>query len=348
MIANLFKAEFIVLPLKWMKAVLIITLCCFSFYVFSEPLNTSVGDDLDSMPRQSAIDESVITLLNNMKNTVLNTDYKIHFVQQESNGYSNTFQYRHLGANNENYANLLYLEGAPKEIILHNDTVSYFQPESESFSLAIKHIIEAFPDIIYSDFNKLSEYYDFVLLGKSRTANRNSQLVRIIPKDKDRYNYVLWIDDDSNLPLRIDLLDLNSKIIKQIKVLDVNFDFDKHAFKNYIEDRDYPIIIPINKEKQQVNSWQIDFLPKGFSEISAYNFDFDKTNIDTGIFSDGVFSFSVNVSKSPLANKLANVIAQGERTIYSANINHMNIVIIGDLPPETIEHIANSINIKLP
>ncbi|WP_392553238.1 MucB/RseB C-terminal domain-containing protein [Orbus wheelerorum] len=346
MIINFFKIDRIVLCLKHIKTVFIVILCALSFYAFPASINKEVGKEPTSTSTKKPSADSVITILSNMKNAVLNSDYQIYFVQQEANGYSSTFQYRHLGVNNQNYANLLYLEGAPKEIILNKDTVSYFQPESESFSLAINHIIEAFPDIVYNDFNKLNQYYDFVLLGKARTANRSSQLVRVIPKDKDRYNYVLWIDDKNNLPLRIDLLDLNSKIIKQMKVLATNLDFDKNSFKNYIEDRDYPIIVPIDKDKQQINSWQVNWLPRGFKEISTYNLDFEKSNIDTRIFSDGIFSFTVNVSKSSSNDKSAHVATQGERTIYSVNMDNMNIVIIGDLPPETIERIADSINIK--
>lgn len=345
---NLFKKKYIALCVKYIKVTFITILCTFPFYTFSASLNQELGEYSSLELAQKPADESVLTILSKMTDAILNTDYQLYFIQQEANGYSSTFQYQHLGLNNQNYANLLYLEGAPKEIILHKGTVSYFQPESESFSLAIPHIIDVFPDIVYSDFNKLNQYYDFVLLGKARTANHSSQLVRIIPKDKDRYNYVLWIDDKSKLPLRIDLLDLNSKIIKQMKVLAIESDFDKNSFKNYIEDRDYPILVPSNKDKQQIDSWQVDWLPKGFKEISAYNFDFEKSNIDTRMFSDGIFSFTINVSKGSSTDNSAHVVTQGERTIYSINVNNMDIVIIGDLPPETIEHIAKSINIKLP
>lgn len=349
MITNFLKIEYAILRLKSFMFAFVSILCALPIYATSAPLEPFVVTKPDTLSIQNSKDNSVITILSNMQNSVLNKDYQIYFVQQDANGYSNTYQYRHLGSNKQNYANLLYLEGAPKEIILHKDTVSYFQSESEPFSLAINHIIEAFPDVVYYDFSKLNQYYDFVLLGKARTANHSSQLVRIIPKDKDRYNYVLWIDDESNLPLRIDLLNLNSKIIKQMKVLAVDLNFDQTKFKNYIENRDYPILIPLDKDKQQqLDSWQVNWLPKGFKEIAAYNFDFEQSTIGTRMFSDGIFSFAVNVSESSSIDKSTHVATQGERTIHSVNRNNMNIVIIGDLPPETIERIANGINIKSP
>lgn len=67
--------------------------------------------------------------------------------------------------------------------------------------------------------------------------------------------------------------------------------------------------------------------------------------IDTKLFSDGIFSFTVNVSELS-NNDATHVVTQGARTVYSTNLNNMNIVIIGDLPFETIERIAQSIKTK--
>lgn len=324
-----------------------IVLTVFSLVLSCSVFAASVDTDKEPTTNVASADNSaIIAILDKMQHSVLNTDYQIYFVLGDTNDYAAIFQYTYLASHGQNYAQLLYLEGAPKEIILHNKTVSYFQPESVSFSFSASRILEAFPDVIYNDFNKLSKYYDFVLLGKARTANQDCQLIRIIPKDKDRYNYVLWIDDESHLPLRIDLLDFNSKIIKQMKVLDIDFDFDKAAFKKDIEQRNYPIFFPIDKEDNDLNSWSVNWLPAGFKESASYNINYDKSTIDTRLFSDGIFSFSVNVSAPSSSEKTATVLTQGARTVYSANINNMNVVIIGNIPLETIERVAHSIKSK--
>ena len=138
-----------------------------------------------------------LNLLNKMSKAVQTSDYQMHFVSQDREQFTITFEYNHLGAvKKENInAQLLYLEGPEKEIILHNDTTSYFQPDSPSFSIASSRISEAFPDVVYNDFNSLASIYDFILLGKTRTANRSVQLVKVIAKDRDRYSYVIWIED---------------------------------------------------------------------------------------------------------------------------------------------------------
>lgn len=297
-----------------------------------------------SLSIQASENNDPVALLNKMSKAVQTQDYQIHFLSQDKNQYVTTYEYTHLGAENKKdvKALLLYLEGAAREIILHENVISYFQPDSESFSISSSRIVEAFPDIIYNDFNELTDVYDFTLLGKTRTANRSVQLVKMVAKDKDRYSYVIWVDDEIYLPIRIDLLDQHSEIISQLKVVDLDENFDKKAVKEYIETRSYPILLSIEKQENVLDSWRLAWLPKGFKEVAAYNVNFYNSDIATKLFSDGVFSFTVNVS-SEKANQANQFIQQGGRTIFSTNIAKKNIIIIGNLPRTTIERIAQNI-----
>lgn len=345
MMDNLFKAKYRIFRRKIITILVILAVYAFSSITgFAETSNPVISEkELTVLPPTN--NSSIIAMLNNMQQAVLNTDYQISFVTQEPSQFSNILKYTHIGSDNSNDGSLLYLEGPLKEIILHNNIVSYFQSDSESFSLPTNRIIEVFPDFIYHDFNQLTKYYDFVLLGKSRTANRSSQLIRILPKDKDRYNYILWLDEKTNLPLRIDLLDQNSKIIKQMKVLTLDTDFNKVKFKQYIEQLKYPILFPVDKGTAELGAQQVTWLPKGFTSKINHNINLHQTDIDSQLFSDGIFSFTIYLSK--VANeKFSYSLEQGDTTIYTTNLDDVNIVIIGDLPLETIERIAKSIKNK--
>lgn len=329
-------------------SVILINFLAFSSY--ATEANSSLSESMiASSPvlttSNLANDNFAVNLLNKMNQSVLHNDYKLYFIIQDENQYPISFEYTYLGSQKIKLAALQYLEDSPKEIILHDDIVSYFFSDRASFSIATNHIIEVFPEVIYSDFDNLVDDYDFVNLGKARIANRSSQLIRIIPKDKDRYNYVIWIDDENFLPLRIDLLDLNSKIINQIKVILAESDFDKQKFKDSLKGRDYPILYPIQKEGSNRDDWQVTWLPKGFKETDAYNINFQEVDIDTRHFSDGIFSFTINVSERSNYDK-THLSIQSDRTVYSYNKANMNIVIIGNLPIDTIKKIAQNINFK--
>ncbi|OCG09127.1 hypothetical protein A9G13_03485 [Gilliamella sp. wkB178] len=288
--------------------------------------------------------DDALMLLNKMTKAVQTQNYRVNLVSQDKNDYATTFEYTHLGATKKEDINayLLYLEGPAKEIILHNSVTSYFQPDSPSFSITSPRIIEAFPDVIYNDFTKLTDIYDFILLGKTRTANHSVQLVRMVAKEKDRYSYVIWIDEDTYLPMRIDLLDQNNEIISQLKVVLLDKNFDKKKIADYINSRTYPILLSIDKQDDVLDEWRLAWLPNGFKEIAAYNVNFYNSDIATKLFSDGVFSFTVNVSSE--ATKQSNqFIQKGGRSIFSTNIANKNIIIIGNLPLVTIERIAQNI-----
>ncbi|WP_081297189.1 MucB/RseB C-terminal domain-containing protein [Gilliamella sp. Bif1-4] len=288
--------------------------------------------------------EDAFALLNKMNHAVQTQDYRIYFVSQDKNQYVTTFEYSHIGAPAKEDINayLRYLEGSDKEIILHKGITSYFQPNSSSFSITSSRIIEAFPDVVYNNFNDLKEVYDFIFLGKARTANRSAKLVKIIAKEQDRYSYVIWIDDETFLPIRIDLLDQNSDIINQIKVIKLDKNFDKKKQLDYINSRTYPILLSIEKQNNAFDQWRLAWLPKGFKEVATYNLNFYSSDIATKLFSDGVFSFTVNIS-SEQAKQSNQIIQQGGRTIYSTNLGHKNIIIIGNLPRTTVERIVQNI-----
>jgi len=84
---------------KHIKIRFITILCTLSFCAFPTS-NQNLGEDSSLEFAQKPTDESVLTILSKMKDAILNTDYQLHFTQQEANGYSSTFLYRHLGLNN--------------------------------------------------------------------------------------------------------------------------------------------------------------------------------------------------------------------------------------------------------
>ncbi len=97
---------------------------------------------------------------------------------------------------------LSLLNGAGLEMIRIDNQVTYFEPQSEPYSLTTDSIAGPIPEVLFKDINRLSAHYDFVLGGKGRIAGRPAQLVRIESKNEDKYNYWIWIDTESSLLLK--------------------------------------------------------------------------------------------------------------------------------------------------
>lgn len=61
------------------------------------------------------------------------------------------------------------------------------------------------------------------------------------------------------------------------------------------------------------------------------------------MFSDGLFSFSVNVTKAGNGKLIEQPISRGRRTIYTLTQGQNEVTIIGELPLATAKQIASSI-----
>jgi sigma-E factor negative regulatory protein RseB len=304
----------------------------YAFPVFAE---AGHGPNLDSIKR-----------LNSMSYAVKQKNYEIIFVNSSIDSSANpSFQYIHVNQNGKIYAQLLSLEGMIREIILKDNQVSYKQQDRASFTINSSRIVEVFPDIVVNDFKLLSQYYDYYPIGKARIANRSAQLIRILAKDRDRNSYVLWLDDDTSIPLRIDLYDDKNILLKQFKVVKLTELTHKQSFLNYLQRQDnYPVLVSQDKITDS-GDFELNYIPAGFVRQSQSHIDYRHTDISSQLYSDGVFSFSVNVSKVH-KNVKTYSLQKGSQIIFTTGIDNKEVTIIGDLPLETIKRIVKNINIK--
>lgn len=116
-------------------------------------------------------------------------------------------------------AQLLRMDGPRTEIIQRGDEISYFEPGFDSFTLSGEHIVDALPSVVFPDFEKLSKYYNYIALGRARIADRPCQVIRVVARDSTRYSYIIWMDETTKLPMRVDLLDRDGETLEQFRVI---------------------------------------------------------------------------------------------------------------------------------
>lgn len=283
-------------------------------------------------------------LLSKMRETLLTGNYELIFTRYDIND-NETLRYRHIVSQKKQLAQLLYMDGPTREILLRGKEIGYFGQDREAFSLKGKRIVEVFPDIIYSDFDKLNQHYEFISVGRGRVSNKISQIIRIIDKDHTRYGYVVWIDEQNYFPLRIDLIDDQGDVLEQFKTVLVKAYQDADFTLDAINNIKFPSLLEseINNQTEEFK-WQVNWLPAGMKKVSQFSRKLKESDIETILFSDGAFSFTVSVSS--LQNKLKNpLIRQGVKIIYARIVDDKEITIIGDLPVETAKSIASQVTL---
>lgn len=294
----------------------------------------------------SAEELSAKQSLNKMTQALDNLNYEIAFVQTTP-ANMDSFRYRHIKQDNKTYAQLVTLDGRQQEIIQRDNLVSYFQPNAQAFTLNSGNIVDAMPAVVRANFDKLSSYYDFVKLGKDRVAGRFADTIRIVPKDDFRYQYLVFIDEENGLLLRGDMLDREGKLLDQFRVVTLYIDDRLRGLTDYINKVSLPPLLKESKNEQSSNiTWSAGWLPQGFSLIRYTQEILENEIIDSALYSDGLFTFTLFVSNVGSNDLPENTWKQGAYTIYSEVIGGKEITFIGQLPISTAKRIVQEVKFR--
>lgn len=294
----------------------------------------------------SAEELSAKQSLDKMTQALDNLNYEIAFVQTTP-ANMDSFRYRHIKQDNKTYAQLVTLDGRQQEIIQRDNLVSYFQPNAQAFTLNSGNIVDAMSAVVRANFDKLSSYYDFVKLGKDRVAGRFADTIRIVPKDDFRYQYLVFIDEENGLLLRGDMLDREGKLLDQFRVVTLYIDDRLRGLTDYINKVSLPPLLKESKNEQSSDiTWSAGWLPQGFSLIRYTQEILENEIIDSALYSDGLFTFTLFVSNVGSNDLPENTWKQGAYTIYSEVIGGKEITFIGQLPISTAKRIVQEVKFR--
>lgn len=282
-------------------------------------------------------------LLQEMSNAQEKQNYEFTFVKTGQIGVD-TYLYRHLYRQGKSIAQLISLNGVKREIIRRDNLVSYFQTNSQPFTIHSKHIIDELPSLWFADITKLSPHYNFIDMGKNRVANRLARTIRIAPKDDFRNQYVVFIDENTHLLLRTDLLDRHGNLLEQFQMVTLA-DLDNDSkFMDYVNGIQYPPLVIEDDEQQKISGWTLTWLPAGFQLISEHiQTDENKQQIESRLYSDGLFSFTVFVAEQILPEQAESDWQLPPNTVYSSNIGNKEVTVIGQIPNPVAKRIAQEI-----
>lgn len=157
-------------------------------------------------------------LLQQMSSASRSLNYELAYISISKQGIE-SLRYRHAVIGNVPLGQLLHMDGPRREVLQRGGGISYFEPGLEPFTLTGDHIVDALPAIVYADFTRLAKYYDFISVGSTRIADRPCEVLRVVARDGSRYSYIVWMDEDTKLPLRVDLLDRDGETLEQYRVI---------------------------------------------------------------------------------------------------------------------------------
>lgn len=200
------------------------------------------------------------------------------------------------------------------------------------------------------DPQKLNQFYELAVIGKSRVAGRNAVIVSITPRDQYRYGFELHLDRETALPLKSLLLNDQGQLLERFQFtrLDTSLP-DDHDLQPGSDCT--PVSVAKNQapQAQSVEAWHLEWLPPGFqlSNSSVRKDTQTKATVESLMYEDGLARFSVflepisDVSVTETRTQLGPTVAVSRR--LNTVDGEMMVTVVGEIPIGTAERIALSV-----
>ncbi|WP_100656356.1 MucB/RseB C-terminal domain-containing protein [Alteromonas flava] len=280
-----------------------------------------------------------------MSEAVARTNYQISLVVNLPGQDTVPYLWRHgVFADGISMEQLSILNGPGKEFIRVNRVISVFEPDEAPYSLSGQIIDGPFPNQLLTAPLALQKGYDFIAVGRGRVSGRAAQQIRIVSRDNSRFAYQLWIDESSGMPLKMNMLEDNGQLLKQIQVTQMQINEMPDEFFARINHEALPDVTAVPARYHQHN-WQFAYMPLGMVEVKRNTHRLQVTGqvVEYAMLSDGLVDVSIYVmpaNATPLQN---HVYRHESETVLTRTDGQLQVSVIGEIPPQTANKIAMSI-----
>ncbi|MBC3766883.1 MucB/RseB C-terminal domain-containing protein [Neptunicella marina] len=286
--------------------------------------------------------------LTKMATALRTKNYDMSFVVLQPQSTVEPYRWRHAIVDGKEMEHLSLLNGPGREMVRIDDKVSVFEPNVPAYSQQSDTINGPLPAILFREPLDLADAYNFVLVGRSRISGRATQQIRVICKDKTRYGFNLWLDQESGLLLKMDMVDQSGKIIEQVQVASLSVTEKPADIFQKIEEEKLPDIVNNSIAALPEHKWQLRWLPQGMNEVRRDTHRLSVTGnvIDYILYSDGLVDISVYIQDDYPGESNKNLYRHGAETYYSFHQGNLEITVVGKIPPQTADRMAQSLAIE--
>ena len=246
---------------------------------------------------------------------------------------------------------IVSLNGDASEIFRTPKGVWCYYPEiKKGFFLKPDQSAYRIPGISADQADTLRKYYSTKIFGRERVAGRSAIRARFSPNDAYRYGLELWIDEETGMLLRSDLLGQGTEVIDSYMFVDLQVDpemLTKTIWRPESLGKDFVWeFTSANNSLSAVQHsfWHVDMVPNGFKVVKHVRSEnpFPSEHI---VFSDELATVSIFAQK--IGNDMQGVFI-GESKLgavhaYGRVIDDYQITVIGEVPADTVQIIGNSV-----
>jgi sigma-E factor negative regulatory protein RseB len=241
------------------------------------------------------------------------------------------------------------LDGAGREIIRHGNQVQCILPDRRVVLLEnpkdVSPLVSALPS--YSD--EIEPHYALNLHATARVANRAAQILEIKPRDAFRYGYMLWLDQETAMPLKSQLIDDQGAIVEQILFtsIDLQGQIPPQAIEPTIDTAGFTTLRPPESSQLAADiPWRAAKVPGGFklsvaqqSQIAGSEYP-----VEHLVYSDGLATVSVFIEDPHTKSEVSEGFSKmGSTNAFSLTLRGRKVTAVGEVPRQTVRTIASSL-----
>ena len=248
---------------------------------------------------------------------------------------------------------LTSLNGHPREVVRDDDLVTCVIPESNQVSVDRRPPSDKFLNLLPEGLAQLEEHYEFHLLDLSRIANRQARVVTIAPKDSLRYGYRFYLDTETALPLKSDLINELGQVVEQ--TMFTQLEVGKADISDLSRRESlftYRLQNNADAEHQSDDDvsdrWDFQRLPSGF-RLTIKHFLPDPqgtSSIEQYVFSDGLGSLSVFVERDKQQEGLNGASRLGAINAWGGQVQGYQVTAVGEVPAVTLLGVVQGMQLK--
>jgi sigma-E factor negative regulatory protein RseB len=277
--------------------------------------------------------------------------------------YEGVFVYRHDGeietlrvihrvTENGEQERLTSLNGARREVLRDRHRVTCILSDNRSVLVDESRSRGLFASALRQSDDRLRGQYRLSLAGQERVAGRLTREIRIEPADAFRYGYRLWLDEQTGLPLKSQLVDESGSTLEEFLFTTINLPdsipdtmlepevsgegFDWHTTTRGTGDD------PTRKRSDLLVGW----VPPGFVKTADTREPLSGGHQPTEhvVFTDGLAAFSVYLERVDAVKAPFEGLSQmGAITAFGMRLGEHQVTVIGEVPKATVDRVGRSV-----
>lgn len=288
--------------------------------------------------------------LTRMAQAVRTENYQGVMVYAQS-GRMESMRIVHRYRNGREQERLQALSGDAREIHRDNDLVTCFLPKDRAVKIDRKALSGLLPALSHETANSIGAHYELQDLGSAKILGRSCRLLVIKPRDALRYGHRMWVDEETGLPLKAELIGGKGRVLEQMMFTEISFPehIDDRALRPEIDAKNFHWIrldAPGSGRAGAGVRWRVGELPPGFRTVVHElqlmpNLD---EPVEHMVFTDGLATVSAFMAPKREARKFEGLSRMGAMTAYAKTLDNFHVTLVGEVPRATVEMIAEQLH----